>query len=182
MIKVNFKTIKRGDRVFSIPPHSRKLVEKGKDIEFKKKYGTVLLKDDKYIWVKYDEGSTITANDPENLFISTGEGVAKAVKCPVCEGSGKYKKKECHGCNGKGWVSIGVGHPPDTPLKKELMKCPYNPTNIPCPYDPDGWFGGSTIVQGACHDGPTCLYPPGSPESESLKSMYQPHPPRGYKS
>ena len=31
-------------------------------------------------------------------------------KCPVCNGSGKYKKKECHGCDGKGWVTI-----PDSP-------------------------------------------------------------------
>lgn len=39
----------------------------------------------------------------------------KAVKCPVCDGSGRTSKmfdsstntKECHGCNGKGWVEIG---------------------------------------------------------------------------
>jgi hypothetical protein len=30
----------------------------------------------------------------------------KAVKCPVCEGSGKYEKKQCHGCDGKGWITI----------------------------------------------------------------------------
>jgi len=178
------------DRVFSFdPPHIRKLIEKGKDIEFKKKYGTVRLKDDKYIWVKYDEGSRLIANDPEDLFISMGDemknstegGVTKAVKCPVCEGSGKYKKKECHGCDGKGWVSIGMDLPPDNPLKKEeSMRCPYNPTSIPCPYDPDGWFdaGDGTSFQGWCHAGPICLYPPGEPESRKLK--YQPHPPRGY--
>ena len=24
--------------------------------------------------------------------------------CPVCEGSGKYDGKQCHGCSGKGWI------------------------------------------------------------------------------
>ena len=54
----------------------------------------------------------------------------KAVKCPVCDGSGKYKKKECHGCAGKGWVSVGIDYPP------------YNPYPIypdPCPVYPDKW-------------------------------------------
>lgn len=26
--------------------------------------------------------------------------------CPVCEGSGKYGDKGCHGCHGKGWVEV----------------------------------------------------------------------------
>ena len=30
----------------------------------------------------------------------------KADLCPVCKGSGKYKKKGCHGCLGKGWVTV----------------------------------------------------------------------------
>lgn len=36
----------------------------------------------------------------------------QAVICPVCDGSGKYKKlgeyeeKVCHGCGGKGWVEV----------------------------------------------------------------------------
>ena len=31
---------------------------------------------------------------------------ARAVICPVCGGKGKYKGKICHGCNGRGWVTI----------------------------------------------------------------------------
>ena len=26
--------------------------------------------------------------------------------CPVCKGEGKYKGKQCHGCDGKGWILI----------------------------------------------------------------------------
>ncbi len=32
--------------------------------------------------------------------------MAHSEKCPVCEGNGKYEKKDCHGCNGKGWITI----------------------------------------------------------------------------
>ena len=32
--------------------------------------------------------------------------MSKADLCPVCEGSGEYNGKECHGCQGKGWVNI----------------------------------------------------------------------------
>ena len=32
--------------------------------------------------------------------------MSHAEKCPVCEGSGKFEKKECHGCSGKGWIII----------------------------------------------------------------------------
>ena len=41
--------------------------------------------------------------------------MAKAVKCPVCEGSGKrkdydvdeyYEAPPCYGCDGKGWVEV----------------------------------------------------------------------------
>jgi DnaJ-class molecular chaperone len=45
----------------------------------------------------------------------------KAQICPVCNGTGRYKDKlkdsteattrVCHGCNGRGWVSIGVEYP-----------------------------------------------------------------------
>jgi len=52
----------------------------------------------------------------------------KAVICPVCEGSGKYKDKKCHGCDGKGWVSVMVDYPPCYPsIDRE-------------PYDPNKWF------------------------------------------
>lgn len=26
--------------------------------------------------------------------------------CPVCNGTGKYCNKKCHGCDGKGWVEV----------------------------------------------------------------------------
>lgn len=26
--------------------------------------------------------------------------------CPVCNGTGKYKDKDCHGCLGKGWIPL----------------------------------------------------------------------------
>ena len=57
----------------------------------------------------------------------------KAVKCPVCEGSGKYEKKECHGCAGKGWVTVGMDYPPYNPL-------PFNPYPSPYPYYPNPWY------------------------------------------
>ena len=30
----------------------------------------------------------------------------RAVLCPVCCGKGKVNGKLCHGCNGKGWVTV----------------------------------------------------------------------------
>ncbi len=53
----------------------------------------------------------------------------QAVLCPVCNGSGKVKKKTCHGCDGKGWVSVGTDYPPwhNDPWK------PYEPWE-PSPY------------------------------------------------
>lgn len=30
----------------------------------------------------------------------------KAVMCPVCLGKGKYEGNNCHGCSGKGWITI----------------------------------------------------------------------------
>lgn len=31
--------------------------------------------------------------------------------CRVCKGSGKYKDKTCHGCNGKGQVEVRDEYP-----------------------------------------------------------------------
>ena len=59
----------------------------------------------------------------------------KAVKCPVCEGSGKYEKKECHGCAGKGWVTVGMDYP-----IYPIYPQPYDPYPNPYPYDPYGWY------------------------------------------
>lgn len=53
----------------------------------------------------------------------------KAVICPVCNGSGKYNDKECHGCNGKGWVTIGTDYPvqPIYPIQPIYPYPPYAP-------------------------------------------------------
>ena len=40
----------------------------------------------------------------------------RAQLCPVCTGSGKYKNERCHGCNGKGWVTV----PEDRPVIWDL--------------------------------------------------------------
>lgn len=47
--------------------------------------------------------------------------MSHAEKCPVCEGEGRLKKVVgggigsedllCHGCDGKGWVTVGVEYP-----------------------------------------------------------------------
>jgi DnaJ-class molecular chaperone len=60
----------------------------------------------------------------------------KAVKCPVCNGSGKCQVepcgdstsmptiRECHGCNGQGWVTI-----------YEWIYPPCNPCHFPSIWD-----------------------------------------------
>ena len=61
----------------------------------------------------------------------------KAVKCPVCEGSGKVppaipvgtETVPCHGCGGKGWVEVGEAAAPIYPV------LPYIPI-YPQPYFP----------------------------------------------
>ena len=61
----------------------------------------------------------------------------EAVRCPVCEGSGKYKKKKCHGCAGSGWVTIGDGG----------WEIPYyNPVPVwRMPYRPEDWYTTCTV-------------------------------------
>jgi len=72
----------------------------------------------------------------------------QAVLCPVCKGAGRYKyelegaavkaTRDCHGCGGKGWVTIGDRYP----------VCPTYPTypvypTYP-PYCPPIWTGTPT--------------------------------------
>ena len=69
----------------------------------------------------------------------------KAVKCPVCAGSGKRVSDgnpalvvDCHGCGGKGWVEIGVGDYPFT-----VPYLPYSPWPS-LPPTVTYWSGGTT--------------------------------------
>ena len=65
--------------------------------------------------------------------------MAHSEKCPVCDGTGKYKKDwsdeemSCHGCNGRGWITIKHEPIPYVPQ-------PYYPIN-PQPWpQPDYWY------------------------------------------
>jgi len=70
----------------------------------------------------------------------------KAVKCPVCNGSGKYQVPnsastagpemvKCHGCDGKGWVTV----PDDgmTPFYPAPLPYPYPTYPTPWPWHPN---------------------------------------------
>jgi RecJ-like exonuclease len=52
----------------------------------------------------------------------------RAVICPVCQGSGEYKWKKCHGCDGKGWIVIDESY--------WEYSDPYNPNPYPYPNRP----------------------------------------------
>ena len=58
--------------------------------------------------------------------------------CPVCKGSGQYKGKKCHGCDGKGWVALS-----DEGINKEYVPVPYE-TQPYRPYIP--WESEPTPV------------------------------------
>ena len=67
----------------------------------------------------------------------------KAVKCPVCDGSGKVKDPNydpgatgeqqnvtCHGCSGKGWVEVNEDY-----RFEPINPYPYDPWRTPRPWD-----------------------------------------------
>lgn len=62
--------------------------------------------------------------------------MAHAEKCPICYGSGRIgvertSRKDCHGCQGKGWIEVDDTIP--------VFPGPY-PTPVPMPYLPrSGW-------------------------------------------
>jgi len=61
--------------------------------------------------------------------------MAHAEKCPVCMGTGKHENRECHGCKGLGWVTVGVDYPPPQPepIYPEpwpIYPEPYRPTML----------------------------------------------------
>ena len=64
--------------------------------------------------------------------------MAHSEKCPVCEGSGKLPGDTgttdctpvtCHGCYGRGWVTVGVEYQPPiyytTPVYQPYYPYPY---------------------------------------------------------
>lgn len=66
--------------------------------------------------------------------------MAKAEKCPVCVGTGKFEGVPCHGCGGKGWVEVGDSYPIPYPLPYPQpypdYPYPYYPNTDP-PYYPN---------------------------------------------
>lgn len=90
--------------------------------------------------------------------------MAKAIKCPICNGAGKLKdprknmdatyapEETCHGCIGKGWVEVAddLGFIPPYPGTPNL---PYYSFYYPSPqypgyFYPPGPWGGAVIGQG----------------------------------
>ena len=90
--------------------------------------------------------------------------MAKAVICPVCNGSGKLTVRQdytyqttsannnvevmCHGCGGKGWVEVAEDYVPYVPYQ------PYVPY-VPYPYQPwwnpnDYWWTSSSYLGNDC--------------------------------
>ena len=58
-----------------------------------------------------------------------------AEKCPVCNGSGRYEEKTCHGCGGLGWVTVGTSTIPYVPYIPYIPYTPYSqPTWEPYTY------------------------------------------------
>ena len=65
-----------------------------------------------------------------------------AEKCPVCNGTGKYEAKQCHGCAGQAWVEVSDGSQTIVYIPQ-----PYQPYQPYIPYvDPVPWqpiYGGT---------------------------------------
>lgn len=62
----------------------------------------------------------------------------RAQGCPVCNKSGKYEGKTCHGCNGKGWVQV----PEDRPVMPFSLHHPKPPVRgRPPARSYLGWIG-----------------------------------------
>ena len=67
--------------------------------------------------------------------------MARAEICPVCSGTGVYPKLDpddktqvtpnlCHGCQGKGWISVEDTYPPYYPYYPYFPHYPYYPYTI----------------------------------------------------
>lgn len=59
-------------------------------------------------------------------------------KCPVCDGSGQYKEKQCHGCAGSGIVfgKITISPPESKPFtnNQKWMKAKDYTPSCNCPH------------------------------------------------
>lgn len=73
--------------------------------------------------------------------------MARAVLCPVCEGSGHAQPPDyftdmvdCHGCGGKGWVQVDDTPPRPywPPPAPQQSPPPLHPCTAP-PYSPQIW-------------------------------------------
>ncbi len=66
--------------------------------------------------------------------------MSHAEQCPVCKSSGKYEEKECHGCAGKGWVTISDNKDISIPYIPYIPyePYPYQPWNNPYYTSNDG--------------------------------------------
>ena len=66
--------------------------------------------------------------------------MAHAEICPVCKGTGKYQenpfppnsstatmKQLCHGCGGRGWVTVGTEYPTEHPKSKDTSPYKVDP-------------------------------------------------------
>lgn len=51
----------------------------------------------------------------------------KAELCPVCRGSGDYRGRKCHGCEGKGWVVLSM---PEDVFEYRFVPCRCHPAPI----------------------------------------------------
>lgn len=38
--------------------------------------------------------------------------MAHAEICPICHGAGRKENELCHGCHGRGWITVGIEYPP----------------------------------------------------------------------
>lgn len=57
--------------------------------------------------------------------------MSKPHKCPVCNASGKYEGKKCHGCDGRGFVW-------EPQPEQVVVPMPY-PVQPVVPIDPNPW-------------------------------------------
>lgn len=74
--------------------------------------------------------------------------MAHAEICPVCNGKGKvmeqpttnpFPTKTCHGCSGKGWVTVGTEYP------APIMPPPIQPDDDWPPKGPKSKFDGISL-------------------------------------